>query len=335
MIDNLESIAKVLIASHKGILAADESTNTITKRFDVLGIESTEETRRQYREMLFTTAGIENYISGVILFDETIRQETEDGVSFVDVLKEKGIIPGIKVDQGKEAMQSSPEEMITKGLDSLAKRLQEYYKFGARFAKWRAVIKISEKLPTEECIEKNMSDLAQYAKICQENDFVPIVEPEVLRDGSHGIDRCYEVTKKVLEKLFEKLSEAGVDLKGILLKPNMITPGEASEEEMDPEIIAEKTVECFKAVVPEVVPGVVFLSGGQTEAQACENLNAMNKNYTDLPWQLSFSYGRALQNSAMRTWNGKDENVGEAQEVFLNRAKLVSAGREGKYSIEI
>lgn len=331
----LETIAKALVADHKGILAADESTRTITKRFDKIGLESTEENRRAYREMLFTTPGIGEYISGVIQFDETIRQATADGVPFPRVLERAGVIPGIKVDMGTKPMIGSPEELLTQGLDGLSERLAEYYKLGARFAKWRAVITIGTELPTVTCLEKNAETLATYAHMCQEADIVPIVEPEVLMDGSHSMASCFDVTSETLKIVFEKLRALRVALSGILLKPNMIMPGKESGEQATPEQIADATVRCLRENVPPEVPGIVFLSGGQTEAEATMNLNMINLRRGNAPWALSFSYGRAMQNSALKAHGGKAENVPAAQALFLKRARLNSLACAGEYSPEM
>ncbi len=330
----IQDIADKMVTPRKGILAADESTPTITKRFDSIGAESTEENRRVYRELLFTTPGVEDYISGVILFDETLRQSTKDGVSFAKLLTGKGILPGIKVDMGTELLPGSETEKYTKGLDGLGERMKEYYELGARFAKWRAVYSISDTLPGEEIIKRNAEDLAEYAFICQQNNIVPIVEPEVLMAGAHGIDRCYEVTKQVLQTVFEKLKAKGVELDGMVLKPNMVISGMDAGEDA-PEKVAEMTVKCFREVVPRGMPGIVFLSGGQTEAQASANLNAMNMGDEMHPWELSFSYGRALQASTLKAWGGKEENVIQAQETFAHRAKLTSLARAGEYSEEM
>ncbi|HAT03515.1 MAG TPA: fructose-bisphosphate aldolase class I [Candidatus Magasanikbacteria bacterium] len=330
----IQEITKSLVAPGKGILAADESTGTIQKRFDSIGVESTEEMRRAYRELLFTAPGMGDYISGVILYDETIRQRASDGHTFVTVLEKQGVVPGIKVDLGTESCDGSEIEKCTKGLEGLDERLKEYYNLGARFAKWRAVITIGEGIPTDGCIAENAKRLAQYAKYVQEAGMVPIVEPEVLMDGDHDIDRCYEVTKKTLGKVFEELRLHGVALDGMLLKPNMVIPGKGSPKSR-PEEIAEKTIACFIETVPAEVPGIVFLSGGQSEKEACENLNAINTLSMEKPWELSFSYGRALQASTLDTWHGKEDQVGSAQEVFLHRAKLASAARSGIYSLDI
>lgn len=333
--ETLQAIALKMVAPSKGILAADESTPTIKKRFDLIGAESTAASRLAFREMLFTTPGIENYISGVILFDETLRQRSKNGLSIPELLNSKGILPGIKVDQGTENFASSETEKFTKGLDGLDERLKEYYNLGARFAKWRAIYSIADNLPSEECLARNAEDLAEYAYICQQNGLVPIVEPEVLMNGAHNIENCYEVTKKVLEIVFEKLVQRQIAMDGMVLKPNMVISGQDSGVVDNPETVAEMTVKCLLETVPANVPGIVFLSGGQTEEQACANLNAMNLISHARPWQLSFSYGRALQQSTLKAWSGKTENVEKAKKVFANRAKLVSLARSGKYTSEM
>lgn len=328
---SLHDIALQMVASGKGILAADESTPTIGKRFAKINVENTEENRRTYRELLFTTPNIGEYISGVILYDETIRQRASDGHTFVTVLEKQGILPGIKVDEGTEAMADSPDEVVTKGLEGLPKRLPEYVSMGAKFCKWRAVIKIGANiLPTDKCIQINAERLAKYAKLCQENNLVPIVEPEVLMDGGHTIGKCYEVTKNVLAVVFVELKKAGVALDGMILKPNMVLSGTECEKQADAREVAELTVKCLKETVPAEVPGIAFLSGGQSEEFACETLNEINKLSAGCPWQLSFSYGRALQASALKAWSGKSENVKAGQEAFLRQAKLTSLAREGK-----
>src|SRR5438067_8136210 len=291
---DLEPVARKLVAPGKGILAADESSGTIEKRLKSISIPSTEENRRAYRELLFTTAGAGEFISGVILFDETIRQKTRDGHTFVKALEEQGIIAGIKVDKGAKAMANFPGEKVTEGLDGLRERLAEYRKLGARFAKWRAVITIGEKIPTRTCMTANAEALARYAALCQEGDLVPIVEPEVLMDGDHTIERYFEVTEQTLRSVFDSLAEHRIVLEGMLLKPNMVLSGKDCPQQASVQEVAEATVRCLKHVVPAAVPGIVFLSGGQTDLQATEHLNAMNQ-IEDLPWQLSFSYGRSLQ----------------------------------------
>lgn len=326
--EELENLAKLLVAPGKGILAADESFPTIEKRFLNIGIASTENLRREYRELLFTAPGIENFISGIIMFDETIKDKISEGTPFHEVLSKKGIIPGIKVDEGLENMTGYPGDKLTKGINNLAERLNEYKKLGAKFAKWRAAFSISEVNPSIQCVEENANRLATYASICQANHFVPIVEPEVLMDGNHNIDRCYEVTRSVLRIVFLKLKEKNINFKGMLLKPNMVLPGKESGDKGTPEIIAQKTIEVLKEVVTQDVPGIVFLSGGQTPDEATNNLRAMNK--IGSPWQLSFSFGRALQDPALKAWMGKNENIKIAQQEFLTRAKMNSEARYGK-----
>lgn len=327
----LSKIVKHLIKNKKGILAADESTSTIKKRFEKIGLESNEENRRLYRELLFTTPKIKKFISGVILFDETIYQLDSEGLSFVKLLNKKNIKVGIKVDLGTEFFENSDTEKYTLGLEDLDERLKEYKKLGAEFAKWRAVFSIGENLPSKKCINQNARDLAKYALICQKNDIVPIVEPEVLMDGNHDIEKCFEVTENVLNQVFIELKKKDVFLKGMLLKPNMIISGIENKKNKAEEI-AQKTIQCFKEVVPEEVGGIVFLSGGQSEEEARQNLNAMNnkKIFKKLAWKLSYSFGRALQNSALETWAGKKENFKKAQEVFFVTAQKVSKASQGK-----
>src|SRR5881275_3408423 len=311
-IENLESIAKKLVAPGKGILAADESSGTIEKRLKSISVPSTEETRRAYREILFTTTGSGEFISGVILFDETIRQKTRDGRTFVEALEEQGIIPGIKVDKGAKPMANFLGEKVTEGLDGLRERLAEYRQLGARFAKWRAVIGIGENIPTRQCVETNAELLARYAALCQETDLVPIVEPEVLMDGAHNIERHFEFTEQTLQSVFRALADHRVALEAMLLKPNMVLSGKDCPHQASTQEVAEATLRCMKRVVPAAVPGLVFLSGGQTDSQATEHLNAMNR-LSDLPWQLSFSFGRALQAPVLKAWKGDSANVAEAQ----------------------
>jgi fructose-bisphosphate aldolase class I len=330
----LESIAKALVAPGKGILAADESYSTIKKRFSAVNIESTEEIRRSYRDMLFTTPGIEQYISGVILFDETIRQSTMDGTPFPKLLDRRGILTGIKVDTGAKDMADFPGEKITEGLDGLRERLVGYRELGARFAKWRAVITIGPGLPTHTCIQANAEVLARYAALCQEAGFVPIVEPEVLMEGDHSKQRCEEVTTQTLGAVFDRLAAHRVHFEGMLLKPNMVVPGDASGETASTQQIAEATVRTLRRTVPAAVPGIVFLSGGQGPEDATENLNAMNA-MGNLPWQLSFSYGRALQDPSMKSWSGNPKNVETAQKLFFRRAALNSAATVGSYSSQM
>ena len=328
---NLENIAKQMVTPGKGILAADESSGTIKKRFDTINVESTEENRRDYREILFQTKNaMENYISGVILFDETIRQKSKNGTTLVEVISKAGSLPGIKVDTGAKDLAFNSNEKVTEGLDGLRERLVEYYNLGAKFAKWRAVITIESSIPSDLCINTNAHALARYAALCQENEIVPIVEPEVLMDGAHTIDRCYEVTKRTLEVVFSELVAHGVNLKGICLKPNMVIDGTLVTDKSSPKTIAEKTISCFKEVVPEDVPGIVFLSGGQSEIEATENLDQMNK-IGNLPWNLSFSYGRALQASALQAWSGKVENEETASMAFNHRAEMNSLATLGKW----
>lgn len=327
-IDQLKAAG--IFADGKGILAADESTMTAGKRLTAAAIENTEENRRAYREMLFTSPGIGEYISGVIMYDETIRQIARDGRAFVKVLEEAGVMPGIKVDEGTKGMDGSPDEKVTKGLENLPPRLKEYFEMGAKFAKWRAVITIGEGLPSDANLRQNANNLAAYAKMCQEAGIVPIVEPEVLMDGSHSQARCEEVSEKVLTAVFEELKKADVALEGMILKPNMVVPGMESGEKATPDEIADATLRVFNKVIPHEVPGIAFLSGGQGEIEATTNLNAMSARGPH-PWKLTFSYGRALQDSALKTWAGKAENVAAAQAVFLHRAKMNSLAAKGEY----
>ncbi len=331
---DLQSVARALVAEGKGILAADESTGTIKKRFDSISVESTEENRRAYREMLFTTEGAADYISGVILYDETIRQSRSDGVPFPEVLSRQGTLPGIKVDTGAKLMAGFPNERVTEGLDGLRDRLAEYAKLGAKFAKWRAVITIGDGIPTVTCMNANGQALARYAALCQEAGVVPIVEPEVLMDGDHDLERCEQVTTETLSRMYDALFEMGVFLEGTLLKPNMVISGKGCQKQASPEEIAEATVRTFLRTVPAAVPGIVFLSGGQTAEQATENLNAMNAMGT-FPWELSFSYGRALQAPALKAWSGKVDNVPTAQKVYHHRAKMNGLARYGKYETKM
>src|SRR5437764_14041307 len=331
---DLESTARALVAEHKGILAADESDGTIKKRFDSIGVESTEENRRAYRDLLFTTEGVEEYISGVILFDETLRQSSADGTPFPKLLASKGIIPGIKVDKGAKPLAHAEGETVTEGLDGLRGRLEEYRELGARFAKWRAVITIGKDIPSEYCIWTNAHALARYAALCQEAGLVPIVEPEVLMDGDHTIERSFHVTSHTLHAVFTELRDQRVHPEGILLKPNMVLPGYESPEQVSDEEIAHETVRCFRRHVPAAVPGIVFLSGGQSEEEATRRLNAMNAMGPH-PWKLSFSYGRALQAAALKTWQGKEENVEAAQQAYYHRAKMNGAAQTGLYAPEM
>jgi fructose-bisphosphate aldolase class I len=332
--ENLEPIARKLVAPGKGILAADESSGTIEKRLKSIDVPSTEENRRAYRDVLFTTAGVGEFISGVILFDETIRQKTRDGRTFVEALEQQGIIPGIKVDKGAMAMANFPGEKVTEGLDGLRERLAEYRQLGARFAKWRAVIGIGEKIPTRRCIETNAELLARYAALSQEADLVPIVEPEVLMDGTHAIERHFNVTQQTLEFVFNALYEHRVALEGMLLKPNMVLSGKDCPQQASVQEVAEATLRCMKRVVPAAVPGLVFLSGGQTDSQATEHLNAMNR-VDHVPWELSFSFGRALQAPVLNAWKGDPAKVADAQQAFHHRASCNSKARFGKYTAEM
>ena len=332
--DNLESIAKKLVAAGKGILAADESSPTIEKRLKSIGVPSTEENRRAYRELLFTTPGVGEFISGVIFFDETIRQKTRDGRTFVNALEEQAIIPGIKVDKGAKPMANFPGEKVTEGLDGLRQRLAEYRQLGACFAKWRAVIGIDEKIPTRRCIETNAELLARYAALSQEADLVPIVEPEVLMDGTHGIERHFAVTEQTLRIVFDALAEHRVASGAMLLKPNMVLSGKDCPQQASVQEVAEATLTCMKRVVPAAVPGLVFLSGGQTDSQATEHLNAMNR-LDRVPWELSFSFGRALQAPVLKAWKGDPANVADAQQAFHHRASCNSKARFGKYTAEM
>jgi fructose-bisphosphate aldolase class I len=330
----LHETAQAIVAEGKGILAADESDSTIKKRFDSIGVESTEENRRAYRELLFTTEGVEEYISGVILFDETIRQSSSDGTPFPKLLESKGVIPGIKVDKGAHPLALAEGETVTEGLDGLRGRLEEYRELGARFTKWRAVISIGQGIPSEYCLWTNAHALARYAALSQEAGLVPIVEPEVLMDGDHTIKRSFEVTSHTLHAVFTELRDQRVHPEGILLKPNMVLSGYASPEQASHEEVAAETIRCFKRHVPAAVPGIVFLSGGQSDQDATANLNAMNAMGPH-PWQLSFSYGRALQAPALKAWVGKEENVEAAQRAYYHRAKMNSAARTGVYAPEM
>jgi fructose-bisphosphate aldolase class I len=333
MTHDLAATAKALVAPGKGILAADESEGTIKKRFDSIGVESTEENRRSYRDLLFTAEGAAEHISGVILFDETIRQSSADGTPFPALLERQGIISGIKVDTGAKPLALAADETVTEGLDGLRDRLNEYRELGARFTKWRAVITIGDEIPSDYCIWTNAHALARYAALSQEAGLVPIVEPEVLMDGDHTIDRCYSVTSRTLQAVFTELYDQRVDFEGMLLKPNMVLSGK--ERGVDPpDTVAETTIRCFRRVVPASVPGIVFLSGGQDDEQATANLNAMNAQGPH-PWQLSFSYGRALQSPALKAWSGETGNVRAGQEAYLHRAKMNGLARSGSYSAEL
>jgi fructose-bisphosphate aldolase class I len=333
-IQQLQSTAEALVAEGKGILAADESTGTIKKRLDSIGVESTEETRRAYRELLFTTEGAEEFISGVIFFDETIRQSTSDGTPFPKLLESKGIIPGIKVDIGAKPLALTDGETITEGLDGLRGRLDEYRELGARFAKWRATYSIAPEKPSEYCVWTNAHALARYAALCQEAGLVPIVEPEVLQDGTHTIAESRKATGRVLQAVYTELHDQRIDFRGALLKPNMVLSGYEASERASVDEVADVTLECFYKHVPAAVPGIVFLSGGQSDEDATINLNAMNARGPH-PWQLSFSYGRALQAPALKAWGGKPENVEAAQRAYYHRAKMNGAARTGMYAPEM
>jgi fructose-bisphosphate aldolase class I len=328
---DLEATARALVAPGKGILAADESDGTIKKRFDSIGVESTEDNRRAYRDMLFTTESAAEHISGVILFDETIRQTALDGTPFPKLLADKGIIPGIKVDAGAKPLAHAPGEQITEGLDGLRARLEEYRELGARFAKWRAVITIGEAIPSEYCIWTNAHALARYAALSQEAGLVPIVEPEVLMDGDHTIERSFDATSHTLHAVFTELRDQRVHFEQILLKPNMVLSGYSAGERAGTQEVAEATLRCFRRHVPAAVPGIVFLSGGQTDEDATAHLNAMNAMGPH-PWELSFSYGRALQAPALKAWGGEADNVAAGQAAYLHRARLNGLARSGSYS---
>ncbi len=330
----LHDTARALVADDRGILAADESSGTIKKRFDTIGLESTEESRRAYRDMLFTTPGLEEFISGVILYDETLRQSTSGGTPFSKHLAGLGIIPGIKVDMGAKPLAGAPGELVTEGLDGLRERLEEYKGLGARFAKWRAVITIGDGIPSDYCIHVNAHALARYAALCQEQGIVPIVEPEVLMDADNDIERCYDVTSATLHHVFDELHHQRVDLEGMLLKPNMVISGKGCSTQASAAEVADWTLRCFHEHVPAAVPGIVFLSGGQSDQQASENLNAINARGPQ-PWVLSYSYGRALQAPAIAAWNGKSEQVEAGQSLLALRARCNSAAVAGRYSAEM
>ena len=334
-LQSLEDVAQALVAPGKGILAADESHGTIANRFSNIGVDATEENRRDYRELLFTAGGCEQHISGVILFDETLRQKTVEQISFPKVLLSKTIIPGIKVDKGAKSLAGSEGEKITEGLDGLRERLEEYRSLGARFAKWRAVLSISDTFPSDYCIDVNAHALARYAALCVEQDLVPIVEPEVLMDGAHSIEDCALATKRTLGQVFLALERHRVPITQILLKPNMVISGSNCTEQASPEEVAQRTIACFEEVLPDELPGIVFLSGGQSESEATSNLNAMNSLSRKPPWPLSFSYGRALQASALRSWQGQRENADTAQESFLIRARLNGLATCGQYTSDM
>jgi fructose-bisphosphate aldolase class I len=333
---DLNKVALAMVTPGKGVLAADESSGTIKKRFDAISVESTEETRRDYREMLFRSQeAMSKYVSGVILYDETIWQNAKDGTPLVKLIEQSGAIPGIKVDEGTQGLPNCPGELITVGLDKLAERLKKYYERGARFAKWRAVIDIGNgtggrNIPTMTAIHVNAHALARYAALCQQAQIVPIVEPEVLMDGDHDIDRCYEVTQRVLNKTFQELRVQRVALEGMILKPNMAVAGKKSPKHSSVEEVAEKTIRLLKACVPAAVPGIAFLSGGQSDEDATAHLNAMNR-IGGLPWRLTFSYGRALQAAPQKAWSGKPENVAAGQRAFTHRARMNALASKGEW----
>jgi fructose-bisphosphate aldolase class I len=330
MSDAMRTTARELVGPGRGILAADESTGTIKKRFDQIGVGSTEDTRRRYRQMLFTTPGLGEHISGVILFDETIRQSTDDGIPFVKVLEAAGSIPGIKVDLGAKPLASFPDETITEGLDGLRERFAEYRELGARFAKWRATIIIGAETPTDFAIFANAHAMARYAALSQEADIVPIVEPEILMDGPHDIAACEDATGRTLDALFSQMREHRLDLPGSLLKVNMVVPGKAARLQVDDREVAEATIRCLTAHVPAEVPGIVFLSGGMSDEEATNRLNEINRT-GGFPWQVSFSYGRALQHPALDAWGGEDANVAAGQAALAHRAKMNGLARSGDY----
>ena len=337
-LQELAGNANAIVAQGKGILAADESSGTIKRRFDTIGAESTEEIRRNYREMLFRTEGASEFISGVILFDETMRQNSAlDGISLVKVLQDQGIIPGIKVDSSTNPLAGSKGELITDGLDGLRGRLKEYYELGARFTKWRAVITIGDGIPSRYCIEANAHLLARFAALSQEANLVPIVEPEVLMDGNHSIEDCFEATEATLREVFYQLGQQGVNLEGLLLKPNMVLSGKDASNRASAEEVAERTITCFKRTVPAAVPGVVFLSGGQSDEEATVNLNAINQlaAKVGVPWEMSFSYGRGLQAAPLKAWGGQAANMEKARQAYYHRAKVTSAARRGAYTLDM
>ncbi len=327
----LEEIAGYIVKDGKGILAADESTGTIKKRFNSIDVESTEDNRRKYREMLFRSPAMAEAIGGVILFDETLRQKAQDGSYLRDVILNHGSLPGIKVDQGVKELEDNSNEKITTGLDSLNERCREYDALGAKFTKWRAVINISDGMPSTKCINENMLALSEYAHIAQENNMVPIVEPEVIMDGPHTINQCYDVTKNTLSVLFEMLDKKNINIKGTLLKPNMVVSGTENSHQANYKEVAEKTLDCLKASVPDELPGIVFLSGGQSDIDATAHLNEMNK-IGGFKWKLSFSYGRALQQAALKAWSGHDSNLEQAQKAFGHRAIMNMKASLGEWS---
>ena len=331
----LHKIACAMVTPGKGLLAADESSGTIKKRFDAVGIESTPESRRDYRELLFRSSeAMSKYVSGVILYDETIRQKTKDGTALVALIQQSGAIPGIKVDKGSKPLAACPGEQVTEGLDGLRERLTEYRELGARFAKWRAVIDIGPGIPSHTCVVANAHALGRYAALCQERDIVPIVEPEVLMDGAHDMDRCYQVTEFVLKETFEQLYEQRIALEGMVLKPNMVVPGKKSGQRASVEEVAERTLKLLKNCVPPAVPGIAFLSGGQSDEEATAHLDALNR-LGELPWHLTFSYGRALQAAPQKAWSGKSENVAAAQRAFTHRARMNALAALGQWKADL
>jgi fructose-bisphosphate aldolase class I len=331
----LHKIACAMVTPGKGLLAADESSGTIKKRFDAVGIESTPESRRDYRELLFRSSeAMSKYVSGVILYDETIRQKAKDGTALVALIQQSGAIPGIKVDKGSKPLAACPGEQVTEGLDGLRERLAEYRELGARFAKWRAVIDIGPGIPSHTCVVANAHALGRYAALCQEQDIVPIVEPEVLMDGAHDMDRCYQVTEFVLKETFEQLYEQRIALEGMVLKPNMVVPGKKSGQRASAEEVAERTLKLLKNCVPPAVPGIAFLSGGQSDEEATAHLDALNR-LGELPWHLTFSYGRALQAAPQKAWSGKSENVAAAQRAFTHRARMNALAALGQWKADL
>ena len=328
-LNSLEEIASYIVSEGKGILAADESNPTCGKRFDSIGVESNEDNRRDYREMLFRSNGMKGNIGGVILFDETIRQKAKDGTPLIDIISDQGALPGIKVDKGLQPIGDS-EETVTVGLDGLDERLKEYVSMGAKFTKWRAVIKIGDGMPSDECINANMKALADYAKLVQDNGMVPMVEPEVLMDGGHSIDDCYSATERSLKSLFKHLIENDVNIKGTILKPNMVTSGSSATKQASIDEVAKMTIDCLLNNVPSSLPGITFLSGGQSDILATAHLNAMNK-LDGLLWKVSFSYGRALQASALKAWMGKPENIFISQDALSHRAKMNKLASLGEW----
>jgi fructose-bisphosphate aldolase class I len=333
-LDALNKVANAMVAPGRGILAADESTGTIKKRFDAIGVENTEDNRRDYRELMFRARDAMSYISGVILFEETLFQSAADGTPLIDIITAAGSIPGIKVDKGASKMAGFPNETVTKGLDGLSKRLRGYYERGARFAKWRAVIDIGDGIPTWACVKSNAHALARYARICQQEQIVPIVEPEVLMDGAHDIARCDEVTRWVLQTTFNELAEQRVALEGVVLKPNMIVAGKGSVRQASVDEVAQRTIAALKCTVPSAVPGIAYLSGGQSDELATAHLSRMNQ-IGGFPWKMTFSYGRALQAAPQKAWSGKAENVGKAQAAFLHRARMNGLASKGEWKADL